>query len=178
MKGFRGEIPHQGLTNDWLTPKYIIDWFGKQYNNKLWFDLDPCASLYQRYKTATNQYTYVDNGLKKEWYGNVWMNPPYGSQSKNWIIKLIKHGRGVALLFARTETKLWQQYILPSCSAVLFLNKRVTFVRPDKTKARPATAPSALISWGSDNRTKLLELGKSTHYNQPIGCTMTVNKGE
>jgi hypothetical protein len=42
-------------------------------------DLDP-ASCEQANRTvkATNYYTEKDDGLKQNWHGNVWCNPPYG----------------------------------------------------------------------------------------------------
>src|SRR5207253_2666456 len=41
-------------------------------------DLDP-ASCYEANQTvrASRYYTKEDDGLSKEWYGNVWLNPPY-----------------------------------------------------------------------------------------------------
>jgi ParB family chromosome partitioning protein len=59
----------RGETNEWLTPPFILKALGK-------FDLDPCASLQQPSKTATRQFTILDDGLNKVWSGRVWLNPP------------------------------------------------------------------------------------------------------
>jgi hypothetical protein len=68
------EQPYRGETNDWLTPRYILDALGK-------FDLDPCAALDQPWATARRPLTVKDDGLKKPWVGRVWLNPPYGEQT-------------------------------------------------------------------------------------------------
>jgi hypothetical protein len=52
------EQPYRGETNDWLTPRYILDSLGK-------FDLDPCAALDQPWATAKRHLTVKDDGLKK-----------------------------------------------------------------------------------------------------------------
>jgi ParB family transcriptional regulator, chromosome partitioning protein len=42
------------------------------------FDLDPasCEEANQTVK-ATKFYGAADNGLEHEWYGKIWLNPPY-----------------------------------------------------------------------------------------------------
>ncbi len=35
------------------------------------------------------------------------LNPPYGEQTERWLAKLAKHGNGIALVYARTETKMF-----------------------------------------------------------------------
>ncbi|MDR0672754.1 MAG: phage N-6-adenine-methyltransferase [Zoogloeaceae bacterium] len=55
-------------THDWLTPPEILDALGE-------FDLDPCASEFQPWRTAKKQFTIRDNGLTREWEGRVWCNP-------------------------------------------------------------------------------------------------------
>src|SRR3990167_8299114 len=101
--GFGHESPVEGETDDWITPKWIIDAFGDGY-----FDLDPCSSMTQPWKCAKNQYTKTDNGLLLPWDGNIFLNPPYGRQTGTWVRLLVKHGIGISLIFARVETTLWQ----------------------------------------------------------------------
>lgn len=60
--------------NEWLTPPEIITALGS-------FDLDPCAPISPPWPTAVKTFTVLDDGLKKEWYGRVWCNPPYGTQT-------------------------------------------------------------------------------------------------
>jgi hypothetical protein len=130
----------QGQTDDWLTPRYILKALGK-------FDLDPCASLHQRAKTATRQFTLSDDGLNQTWRGRVWLNPPYGQQTERWLDKMAKHGNGIALVYARTETKMFFEHVWDRANGIFFLKGRLSFGKPDNTSDGPATAPSVLISY-------------------------------
>jgi ParB family chromosome partitioning protein len=130
----------QGETDDWLTPPHILKALGK-------FDLDPCASLQQRSKTATRQFTIVEDGLNRLWAGRVWLNPPYGDQTERWLAKMAKHGNGIALVYARTETKMFFDHVWDRAGGIFFLKGRLSFARPDNTSDGAATAPSVLISY-------------------------------
>jgi len=152
--GFGHERPFEGITNDWITPKWIIDAFGIGY-----FDLDPCASVTQPWICGKKAFTIKQDGLNCRWFGNIWLNPPYGPYTHKWVERLIGHGQGIALIFARVETKLWQDFIFPTAHGFLFPRKRIQFCRPDGTTPKSSGgAPSALIAWGNDNREKLIEL--------------------
>ena len=152
--GFGHESPFEGATNDWITPRWIIDAFGPGY-----FDLDPCASVNQPWSCARKAYTVEQDGLKHDWWGNVWLNPPYGPHTYKWVQRLAKHGKGIALIFARVETRLWQDCIFPTAHGFLFPRKRIQFCKPDGTTPKSSSgAPSALIAWGDENRGKLIEL--------------------
>jgi hypothetical protein len=156
--GFTHERTYEGKTNDWITPKWIIDAFGDRY-----FDLDPCASLTQPWPCASVSYTEEDDGFNASWFGNVWMNPPYGPHTIKWISKIAVHGEGIALIFARTDTRLFQRVIFPTASGYLFLSGRVMFCTSNGEVQQHASAPSVLISWGGANRVtleKLLREGK------------------
>lgn len=130
---------------DWITPKYILDSLGQ-------FDLDPCSSLTQSYLIGRVNYNKYDNGLEKVWVGRVFLNPPYGNKTVLWLEKLSKHNNGIALIFARTETKMFFNYIWNIANAVLFLKGRVTFLQPDGIVGKfTAGAPSCLIAYGKEN---------------------------
>ncbi|ELA9844203.1 hypothetical protein QRL16_001930 [Vibrio parahaemolyticus] len=64
----------------WLTPKYIIDDIGP-------FNLDPCTEKERPWPTAESHFTLIDDGLMQDWFGFVWCNPPYGSQTQHWLKK-------------------------------------------------------------------------------------------
>lgn len=154
--GFGHETPFEGATNDWITPRWIIDAFGPGY-----FDLDPCASLTQPWKCARESFTIEDDGLLRDWpkNSNIFLNPPYGPHTHKWVERLAGHGQGIALIFARVETKLWQDFIFPTAHGFLFPRTRIQFCRPDGTTPKSSSgAPSALIAWGNKNRGKLIEL--------------------
>jgi len=131
-----------GETEVWLTPPYILDALGE-------FDLDPCSPLGRPWDTAKNHYTVEDDGLVQPWYGRIWLNPPYGRAMTPWLEKMANYdGGGVALVFARTETRNFQELIFPYADAILFLRGRLAFHRPDGSQAQTAQAPSVLIAYG------------------------------
>ncbi len=96
---------------------------------------------------ADNHYTVIDNGLQKPWFGRVWCNPPYGRETFKWMEKLASHGRGVALIFARTETRGFHSQIWKKAHSVFFFKGRLSFYRVDGTKGNTANAPSCLVTY-------------------------------
>ncbi len=107
--------------------------------------MDPCGD--PRWPTADA--CYVQNGLEQEWFGRVWLNPPYGRNVGLWLDRLAEHGNGMALIFARTDTK-WFQRFAPKCSWILWLAGRVKFIEGDtltEAKRNPG-APSILMGVG------------------------------
>jgi DNA N-6-adenine-methyltransferase (Dam) len=66
----------QGKSNEWYTPSRYIEAARSVMGS---IDLDPAScELANRTVKAKRYFTKEDNGLSKEWYGNVWLNPPYG----------------------------------------------------------------------------------------------------
>jgi hypothetical protein len=137
-------VSHKGVTNTWLTPQYFFEELGE-------FDLDPCAAPQPRpFATAKKMIAECEgDGLAADWFGRVWLNPPYGEHCYLWLDKLERHGNGIALIFGRTDTS-WLQPIL-SRNSVFFLAGRVSFLRPDGSRGKNAGAPSILIPFGRRN---------------------------
>lgn len=137
--------------DEWLTPREIIAELGP-------FDLDPCAPIVRPWDTAAKHFTIEDDGLSRDWtaYERVWLNPPYGSFTGHWLEKLVWHGNGIALIFARTETEDWFTHIWPKADAVFFLEGRLYFHHVSGARAKSNSgAPSALIAYGFKNFEKL-----------------------
>jgi len=141
------------LNDEWLTPPSIIEALGN-------FDLDPCSPVDPPWKTAENNFSVIDNGLMQQWYGRVWMNPPYGKQASDWLQKLKRHGNGIALIFARTETKMFFDHVWNDADALLFMEGRLFFHYVDGTRAKANSgAPSVLIAYGEKNVESLKNSG-------------------
>jgi hypothetical protein len=132
-------VSHQGKTNTWLTPLPLIHSLGE-------FDLDPCA--YPGHKTAKEMICLPDCGLKNDWFGRVWLNPPYGREQQAWLKKLQSHGNGIALVFARLET-IWIQPFI--ANGFFQLRGRVKFLDSTFNESSNAGAPSMLIPFGRKN---------------------------
>lgn len=129
------ERPNKGETDVWLTPLWIPVFLGP-------FDLDPCAE--RGHKTA--RVLRHSEGLDTPWFGRVWLNPPY-SEVGVWLDRLAEHGNGVALVFARTETR-WAQRIMPKASSIFFPAGRIAFLTKERKTKGNAGAPSMFLSFG------------------------------
>lgn len=98
-------------TELWATPQKFYDKMNAQYN----FTLDVCA-IPENAK-CSNFFTPEIDGLKQDWTGTCWMNPPYGRGIIKWVKKaydeaLVKKSCViVALLPARTDTIWFHSYI-------------------------------------------------------------------
>ena len=106
-------------TDEWYTPKEIIDALGK-------FDLDPCAPIKPLWQTAKIMYNKLDDGLTKDWVGRVWLNPPYSRPLiEQFVRRLAEHNNGIALLFNRCDSKMFQDVVFEKATAMKFLRNRI-----------------------------------------------------
>lgn len=139
------QSPNMG-TDIWLTPPEILAALGP-------FDLDPCAAPEPRpWPTASKHITLPDDGLSAAWEGRVWMNPPFGREAIKWMEKLARHGDGIALIPARTETAMFYKWVWGCADAVLFLKGRPHFHYPDGSRAPfNSGAPICLVGYGMKN---------------------------
>lgn len=142
MKGIGGHQMPEGKNDEWLTPPEILNKLGI-------FDLDPCAPIERPWNTAKKHFTIKDNGLKQKWVGRVWLNPPYNRYHIcEWLSKMAEHKNGICLMFARTETTYFQDFVFKYAHSILFIKGRLSFydVKGNKAKANSG-APSVLISY-------------------------------
>lgn len=143
----------ENTTDSWITPKWLIDRLGP-------FDLDPCACNPQPWPTAEKMIADPDDGLLHQWAGHVWLNPPYGRALGVWLNRLALHGDGIALVFARTETRAFHGHVWPFASVLCFLEGRLTFHYPDGSPAKNghnSGGPSVLIAYGERAAAKLIQ---------------------
>lgn len=135
----------KNTTDEWYTPKEIIQALGT-------FDLDPCAPIQPLWPTAKVMYNKNDDGLKKEWFGRVWLNPPYSRPLiERFIKKMAEHGNGIALLYNRCDNKMFQDIIFEKATAMMFLRERIRFYRPDGTRGDSPGCGSILVAFGVEN---------------------------
>ena len=143
--------------DEWLTPPELIKELGP-------FDLDPCSPSNSPFFIAPSIFTKDDDGLSKDWFGKVFVNPPYGKEIIKWLTKLSDYGNGIALIFARTDTKAFHEYVFNKADAILFLKGRLNFYNIDGTPGKSgAGAPSCLVAYGKDSvdtLSKVKHLGK------------------
>lgn len=138
--------PHvgEGNTITWLTPPWIMRELGK-------FDLDPCCPGTMPWRTADRMIHEPEDGLSVKWEGRVWLNPPYGKCIDRWLSRLAAHGRGVSLVFARTDTQ-WAQDAFFKATSVLFIKRRLTFCDNEGVPApNSAGCGSMLLAYGQED---------------------------
>jgi hypothetical protein len=125
--------------NTWFTPKAYIDALGP-------FDLDPCTASFRPFHTAKKHYEFDlgDNGLELPWFGDVWLNPPYGKQIVPFIDKFISHKKGIMLIFARMGSEGVQKLIKEG-AFVYYLRKRLYFIQKHGLKSTNAGTDSILV---------------------------------
>lgn len=105
----------------WETPPELF----KKYDELYHFTTDVCA-LPENAK-CKHYFTPEQDGLKQEWSGICWCNPPYGRQIADWVRKAaMSHATVVMLLPARTDTKWFHDYCL-TFGDIEFLKGRLKF---------------------------------------------------
>lgn len=134
-----------GATQEHLTPPWIIKALGH-------FDLDPCAAAVRPWDCATENFT--EGGLERPWPcgSRVWLNPPFDRYVVGaWMNRLADHGRGTALLHARTETE-WFRPAWERADALFFMFQRIKFHRIDgSAQEANSGAPIVLVAFGDED---------------------------
>jgi phage N-6-adenine-methyltransferase len=131
---------------EWATPWNIFNRLSEKYGP---FDLDVCA-------TADNAkcrdfISPEQDALRQPWHGVCWMNPPYGRNLGQWILKAwretcVGHARRVVcLLPARTDTRWWHNYVQKYASRIEFVRGRLKF----EGARHNAPFPSAIVVFGN-----------------------------
>jgi hypothetical protein len=64
---------------------------------------------------------------------------------------MVEHGNGIVLIFARTETKAFFDYVWNQADAILFIKGRLKFHTPEGVTGGTAGSPSVLIAYGEEN---------------------------
>lgn len=132
-------------TDEWYTPIEIINSLGV-------FDLDPCAPMKPLWNTAKVMYNKEDDGLQQNWKGRVWLNPPYSHPViDQFIKKMVAHNNGIALLFNRMDSGLFQDIVLKNAVSMKILRKRIRFYRPDGSQGGSPGCGSILFAFGKEN---------------------------
>lgn len=96
----------------WSTPQDFYETLNVEFGP---FTCDVCA-LPENAKTE-NYFSPEQDGLKQEWVGRCWMNPPYGRGIAEWVKKAYEASLDgtlvVCLLPSRTGTRWFHDYCLP-----------------------------------------------------------------
>lgn len=136
--GKKAHVSNNSGNNEWYTPKAYAQ-SAKLVMGSI--DLDPASSAAaNKVIEASVFYDEESNGLNKQWFGNIWMNPPYSQPLiAAFIEKLIssEFSQAIVLVNNATETA-WGQMLLGKADAVCFHKGRIKFV---DASGRPGESP-------------------------------------
>ena len=126
------DIHHDSGNVEWFTPVEIIE-AARATMGGIVLDPFSCAEANETVG-ASNYFTKEQDGLKQEWFGNVWMNHPYGRTTNGPCIQkaLAEFASGrvkqlCCITYAST-TERWFRPLMqfPQC----FFHRRTAFREP------------------------------------------------
>jgi len=131
-------------SNEWSTPWGFFKGLDREFN----FTLDPCAR--DDNAKCEKYYTADDDGLSKDWSEEVvFMNPPYGGNTRAWVEKAYNESLNgatvVCLLVSATDRSYWHDFIFPYASQIRWVRGRLKFGESKNT----APFASAVIIFDS-----------------------------
>lgn len=137
----------------WLTPPWLLARLGE-------FGTDPCAAVGQPWRTAERMLTEKDDGLRSEWTGRAFVNPPYGLSAVEFIRKLTTHSDGGILLCPiRADTHYFHDLVWGVADCMLVVRRRSHFFTPDGVESTGDTgAATVLFGYGETERDVLTEM--------------------
>ena len=135
------EVMFSSKTDLWATPQEFFDELNKEFA----FTTDVCA-IPENAK-CERFFTPEMDGLKQEWNGVCWCNPPYGKEIGKWVKKASESAcTVVGLLPARTDTKWFHEHILGKAE-IRFVRGRIKF----GGASTGAPFPSMVVIWRNTN---------------------------
>lgn len=143
---FQGE-----RATDHATPRGFMDWLHLHFGWRP--DLDAAATV--RNTKAPRFFNPHQDGLKQDWFGHVWLNPPYGRAIPEWLEKCVKEAQrcpsegGIesiwVLVPARVDTKWFHEIVMPYASKVCLIKGRFNFIHRSSVENANAPFPSMLV---------------------------------
>jgi hypothetical protein len=132
-------------TGEHYTPPYVVALVQEVLGE---ISLDPCSDVGRRVP-AKRHFTECEDGLRQDWNGSVFLNPPYGRTIESWTGKLLREfdlghvTEAIALVPARTDTAWFQAFVVREVPVCL-VRGRLRFSEVKNS----APFPSALLYLG------------------------------
>lgn len=159
-KAYKSVVPHLLYSTDeseWYTqPRYVE--MARSVMDSI--DTDPASNpIAQEWIQAKTYYTVADNGLSKDWHGNVWLNPPYTTNLlTGFSEKLLqeisaKHvDQAIVLVNNSTET-VWFSKLSKKADALCFSHGRIGFLKSKSDIPSPPRCGQVFFYFGSRTET-------------------------
>lgn len=171
----QGDMPHVARGDskiEWYTPLWILEGVRAVMGD---IDLDPAScEAAQMLVRAKSYYTMADDGLAHEWFGRVFMNPPYARYMVTaWADKFVVErylghiSEGMVLCNNATET-IWFQTLAANCNALCTIRSRVKFWGAG-TASNVGLQGQALLYYGD-------HIEEFTHYWRDYGQVWVMNR--
>src|ERR1700677_1229101 len=156
MSCTKPHIAYNTGENEWYTPPTYIEAARLVLGT---IELDPASSdVAQHTVKANTYYTKAQDGLTKNWKGNVWMNPPFAAGLITAFVgKFIHHFKasditsGIVLVNNATETR-WFQELASVSSMVCYPSKRIRFLDPQGRPGSPLQGQALVYCGNEANR--------------------------
>jgi len=140
--------PLSSVNQTWGTPVAFFEFLESHFG---WIpDLDAAASDHNH--KAPVYFTEEQNSLEQKWFGNVWLNPPFGKvllpQFLEKCASEIAYGNCesiMCLIPARTDTKWWHEIVYPNAKTIFLIKGRFHFDSPYDEDGIGAPFPSMLV---------------------------------
>ena len=137
----RLHVAHNSGNNEWYTPEMIIE-AARTVLGRI--ELDPASCEYANRTVKAEKYYSIENdGLKQDWKGRVWMNPPYAAKLIPLFCEKLKEylkngdvSEAIILVNNATETQ-WFNTLIATASAIIFPRGRVRYISADGVKNTP-----------------------------------------
>ena len=146
--------------NQWYTPAKWIIKVNDVFEGSI--DLDPASCKIANERVmAKNIFTIENSGLKNDWFGKVFCNPPYSAPDlTNFLKKAIKefesgHVSEMIILTNQGTDTRWCQIISKGLQA--YTIGRISFVRPNGFDYG-GTSRGQLFSYYGPNKEKFIKV--------------------
>ena len=145
-------VSNNSGNNEWYTPSEFIE-IARKAMGKI--ETDPASSKKaNEIVKADIFYTIDDNGLEKEWNGNVWLNPPYAqpliTQFTEKFVEEFEKGnitQGMVLVNNATETN-WFQNLAKKCKAIWFIKSRIKYFNESGNQTNSPLQGQCILYFG------------------------------
>ena len=164
-------VSHNSGENEWYTPLRIIEAARSAMGS---IDCDPATSdAANKLIRATVAHTKKDDGLKHNWVGNVWLNPPYLQPLiATFCQRLLEQMNGrdgrvvqaCVLINNATET-VHGQMLLAHCKSVCMIAGRVRFMDEHGEEKRTPIQGQMVLFFGDDSK-------QFRHYFKDLGVVL------
>lgn len=140
--------------NEWYTPPEYIAAARELMGG---IDLDPAScEIANKIVTADKFFSIEEDGLKQEWRGRIWMNPPYASnligQFASKLVSEVRAGnvtQACVLVNNATETR-WFQEMTAESVAVCFVQGRIKFIDKNGITSGTPLQGQAILYFGEN----------------------------